>query len=127
MALCKKKYDLFPLTSSQRHNAYKKVTLVIKKCVLVRTFRASIMKNAESKSALTTFKEDITMALSDLYGWGKKDEEHQAPVAACGAADEPAEAPTACGAAEAPAACGAADKPEETPAACGTACGAGDK
>ncbi len=62
------------------------------------------------------------MALSNLFGWGKK----EAP-AACGAADKPAEAPAACGAAEAPAACGAADKPEEKPAACGTACGAGDK
>ena len=63
------------------------------------------------------------MALSNLFGWGKKDEEQQAPVAACGAAEKPA----ACGAAEKPAACGAAEKPEEKPAACGSACGAGDK
>ena len=61
------------------------------------------------------------MALSNLFGWGKKKEE--APASACGAAEKPA----ACGAAEAPAACGAADKPEEKPAACGSACGAGDK
>ena len=80
------------------------------------------------------------MALSNLFGWGKKDEEKKAPAAACGAADKPAETPAACGAAEAPAACGAgdapaeapaacgaADKPEEKPAACGSACGAGDK
>ena len=67
------------------------------------------------------------MALSNLFGWGKKDEEKKTPAAACGAAEKPAEAPAACGAAEAPAACGAADKPEEKPAACGTACGAGDK
>ena len=85
------------------------------------------------------------MALSNLFGWGKKeapasasgaaDKPEEKPAAcgateapaACGAADKPAEAPAACGAAEAPAACGAADKPEEKPAACGTACGAGDK
>ena len=54
------------------------------------------------------------MALSNLFGWGKK----EAPASACGAADKPAETP---------AACGAADKPEEKPAACGSACGAGDK
>lgn len=45
------------------------------------------------------------MALSNLFGWGKKNE---AP-AACGAA-APEEKPAACGAAEAPAACGAADQ-----------------
>lgn len=67
------------------------------------------------------------MALKNLFGWGKKDEENKAPAAACGAAEKPAEAPAACGAAEAPAACGAADKPAEAPAACGSACGAGDK
>ena len=50
------------------------------------------------------------MALSNLFGWGKK----EAPASACGAADKPA-------------ACGASDKPEEKPAACGSACGAGDK
>ena len=65
----------------------------------------------------------MTMALSNLFGWGKK----ESPASACGAADMPAEAPAACGADEAPAACGAADKPEEKPAACGSACGAGDK
>ncbi|WP_407831780.1 ACGX-repeat peptide [Synergistes jonesii] len=58
------------------------------------------------------------MALSNLFGWSKKDEENKAPVAACGAAEKPAE-PSA--------ACGAANKPEEKPASCGSACGAGDK
>ena len=92
--------------------------------------------------ALTKSKEDNTMALSNLFGWGKK--ENEAPATACGAADKPAETPAACGAAdkpaktpaacgaadkpaEAPASCGAAEKPAEKPAACGTACGAGDK
>lgn len=60
------------------------------------------------------------MALSNLFGWNKEQEE--APAAACD---------TACGAndkpEENPAACGVADKPEEKPAACGSACGAGDK
>ncbi len=74
-----------------------------------------IMKSAESKSPLTKTREDINMALSNLFGWDKKDGEKKAAAAACGAT----EAPAACGAAEAPAACGAADKPEEKPAACG--------
>ena len=60
------------------------------------------------------------MALSNLFGWSKKDD--TAPAAACG---------SACGAGDkpagAPAACGAADKPKEKPAACGSACSAGDK
>lgn len=34
------------------------------------------------------------MALSDLFGWGKK----AMPVSACGAADKPEEKPAACGA-----------------------------
>lgn len=80
---------------------YIKVTLVIKKCVLVRLSEIRIMKSAESKSPLTTIKEEETMALSNLYGWDKK----EAPASACGAAD----------------------KPEEKPAACGSACGADDK
>ena len=37
------------------------------------------------------------MALSDLFGWGRKQEKETAPAAACGAS-------------ETPAACGAADK-----------------
>lgn len=70
------------------------------------------------------------MALSNLFGWNKKEE--TAPAAACGTAcgagDKPAEAPAACGASDAPkTACGASDKPEEKPASCGSACGAGDK
>ena len=52
------------------------------------------------------------MALSNLFGWGKKDENKAAPAAACGAAEKPTEAPAACGAAE---------KPAEAPAACGAA------
>ena len=92
-----------------------------------------IIKIAESKRPLTTIKikEEQTMALSNLFGWGKK----EAPASACGAADKPEEKPAACSSAcgaadkpaEAPAACGAADKPEEKPTACGSACGAGDK
>lgn len=90
-----------------------------------------IIKIAESKHPLTTIKEEQTMALSNLFGWGKK----EAPASACGAADKPEEKPAACSSAcgaadkpaEAPAACGAADKPEEKPTACGSACGAGDK
>lgn len=64
------------------------------------------------------------MALSNLFGWNKKDD--TAPAAAygtaCGAGDKQEEKPAACGTA-----CGAGDKPEEKPTACGTACGAGDK
>lgn len=45
------------------------------------------------------------MALSNLFGWAKKE---AAPTAACGTA------------------CGAADKQEKKPAACGSACGCGD-
>jgi len=77
------------------------------------------MESAEGENLLTHIKEDTIMALSNLFGWGKKKEEEKAaPAAACGAADKPAEAPAACGAAE---------KPAEKPAACGSACGAGDK
>ena len=64
------------------------------------------------------------MALSNLFGWNKKDD--TAPAAACGTAcgagDKPEEKPAACGTA-----CGAGDKPEEKPTACGSACGAGGK
>jgi len=68
--------------------------------------------------------EVIIMALSNLFGWTKKNEEvvSSACGSACGAGDKPEEKPAACGAA-----CGAGDKPEEKPAACGAACGAGDK
>ena len=60
------------------------------------------------------------MALSNLFGWAKKNQEVVASAcgSACGAGDKPEEKPTACG---------AGDKPEEKPAACGSACGAGDK
>ncbi len=82
-----------------------------------------MIEAAEGKTTLTDSKEEMIMALSNLFGWGRQ----EAPESACGAADKPAETPAACGAAEAPAACGAGDKPEEKPAACGTACGAGDR
>ena len=117
-------------------NYLQKGNYLIKKCVLVDENGVSYNVIADKKSDI--FKEEITMALSDLFGWGKKEEENTAPAAACGAAEEapaacgaadaPEEAPVACGAAdEAPAACGAADKAEEKPAACGSACGAGDE
>lgn len=65
-----------------------------------------------------------TMALSNLFGWNKKEE--SAPAAACGtscgAGDKPKEKPATCGTA-----CGAGDTPDEKPTACGSACGAGDK
>lgn len=60
------------------------------------------------------------MALSNIFGWDKKDGEQTS--AACGAGDAPTEKPAACGTA-----CGASDAPTEKPAACGTACGASDK
>ena len=61
------------------------------------------------------------MALSNIFGWNKKEEQAGAACGtACGASDKP-ENPAACGTA-----CGASDKPEN-PAACGTACGASDK
>ena len=44
------------------------------------------------------------MALSNIFGWNKEDE--QQTGAACGAGDKPA----ACGASDKPAACGASDK-----------------
>ncbi len=56
------------------------------------------------------------MALSNIFGWNKKDE--QQTGAACG---------TACGASDEPAACGTACGASDKPAACGTACGASDK
>lgn len=58
------------------------------------------------------------MAISNLFGWSKKETASAACGSACGASDKPEEKP---------AACGAGDKPEEKPAACGSACGAGDK
>ena len=64
-------------------------------------------------------KEENIMALSNLFGWGKK-AYHEAG-SACGAGDKPAEKPAACGSA-----CGAGDKPAEKPAACGSVCGAFD-
>ena len=70
---------------------------------------------------LTEFISEVNiMALSNLFGWNKK--EAAKATAACGAGDKPAEQPAACGSA-----CGAGDKPAEQPAACGSACGADDK
>ena len=57
------------------------------------------------------------MALSNVAAWNDE-KVTSACGSACGAADEPKEAP---------AACGAADEPKETPAACRSACGASDK
>ena len=64
------------------------------------------------------------MALSNIFGWDKKDGEQSSAACgtACGAGDAPTEKPAACGTA-----CGASDAPTEKPAACGTACGASDK
>lgn len=94
--------------------------------------------DTEGKTSSLNKKMEVKiMALSNLFGWNKKEE--AAPAAACGTAcgagDKPEEKPAACGSAcgagdkpaETPAACGAADKPEEKPTACGSACGAGDK
>ena len=61
----------------------------------------------ERNGTLNTQMEVKTMALSNLFGWNKK--ESAAPAAACGSA------------------CGAGDKPDEKPTACGSACGAGEK
>ena len=43
-----------------------------------------------------------TMALSNLFGWNKKQEESPAAACgtACGASDKPAEKPAACGASD---------------------------
>ena len=62
----------------------------------------------------------MNMALSNLFGWNKKDD--TAPAAACGTACGSSDKPS-----EAPAACGASDTPAKKPSACGSACGAGDK
>ena len=61
----------------------------------------------ERNGTLNTQMEVKTMALSNLFGWKKK--ESADPAAACGSA------------------CGAGDKPDEKPTACGSACGAGEK
>ena len=58
------------------------------------------------------------MALSNVAAWNDE-KAASACGSACGAADEPKEAPSACGAADEP--------KKETPSACGSACGAGDK
>ena len=72
-----------------------------------------IMIATEGKTLSEYLKEDTQMALSNLFGWSKKNA--MAPASACGASDKPA----ACGGGDKPAACGASYKPEENPAACG--------
>ena len=86
------------------------------------------MRISRSEGLRAIEKEDIIMALSNLYEWTKKtDTASAAPCgsacgSACGASDKPEEEPAACGSA-----CGASDQSEEKPAACGSACGASDK
>ena len=84
---------------------YKKVRIPIKMCVLVREEKSNTIENNREINTFLNIKTEVKiMALSNLFGWNKK------------------EAASACGSA-----CGAADKPEEKPAACGAACGAADK
>ena len=70
------------------------------------------------------------MALSNIFGWNKKDE--QQTGTACGASDKPAACGTACGS-QGPVDLGSEPTEAERrpagdkPAACGTACGASDK
>lgn len=64
------------------------------------------------------------MALSNIFGWSKKDEKQSGTACGVAAPEKPAACGSACGAAapeKKPAACGAADKPEKKPAACGVA------
>ena len=62
------------------------------------------MIRTESETPAEYTLEVTIMALSNLVGWNKK-AEASAPATACGASDEPAEKPAACGSA-----CGADDK-----------------
>ena len=65
----------------------------------------------------TRSKEELIMALKNLFGWSRKTEAKASSAcgSACGAGDTPAEPSSACGAAD------------PKPTACGSACGAGDK
>ena len=65
----------------------------------------------------TRSKEELIMALKNLFGWSRKTEAKASSAcgSACGAGDKPAEPSSACGAAD------------PKPTACGSACGAGDK
>ena len=62
------------------------------------------MIRTESETPAEYTLKVTLMALSNLFGWNKK-AEASAPATACGASDEPAEKPAACGSA-----CGADDK-----------------
>lgn len=56
----------------------------------------------EQNRTLNTKMEVKTMALSNLFGWNKKQEESPAAACgtACGTSDKPAEKPAACGASD---------------------------
>ena len=61
----------------------------------------------------TRSKEELIMALKNLFGWSRKTEAKASSAcgSACGAGDKPAEPSPACGAADPkPTACGAGDK-----------------
>lgn len=62
------------------------------------------MIRTESETPAEYTLKVTIMALSNLFGWNKK-AEASAPATACGASDEPAQKPAACGSA-----CGADDK-----------------
>ncbi len=55
------------------------------------------MISTEGETPAEYTLEVTIMALSNLFGWNKK-AEASAPATACGASDEPAEKPAACGA-----------------------------
>ena len=61
----------------------------------------------------TRSKEELIMALKNLFGWSRRTEAKASSAcgSACGAGDKPAEPSSACGAADPkPTACGAGDK-----------------
>ena len=61
----------------------------------------------------TRSKEELIMALKNLFGWSRRTEAKASSAcgSACGAGDKPAEPSPACGAADPkPTACGAGDK-----------------
>ena len=61
----------------------------------------------------TRSKEELIMALKNLFGWSRKTEAKASSAcgSACGAGDKPAEPSSACGATDPkPTACGAGDK-----------------
>lgn len=105
----------------EKINGLQKGAYVIKRCVL---FVIEIIGYSvhEAGPQIKNFRRTYIMALSNIFGWTKKQEAVASCGSACGAGDKPEEKPAACGSA-----CGAGDKPEEKPAACGSACGASDK